>query len=95
MVLRNFPLDLTDPNLVAAAEAEGVSPAVAAAEFATLPQADIEGFKQFVTTDAGYGADAAAWRAAWASLAGKTDKAVRVLQRWVALETGTFVADVP
>jgi hypothetical protein len=86
---------LTDPNIVAAAEAEAVSPEVAAAEFATIPQEDLAGFKAWVTTDAGYGADAAAWRAAWPSLAGRSDKAVRVLQRWVALETGTYVADVP
>jgi hypothetical protein len=95
MVLRNFPVDLSDPNLVAAAQAEGVSAEVAAAEFATLAPGDIAGFKAWVTTDEGYGADAAAWRAAWASLAGRSDKAVRVLQRWVALETNTFVADVP
>lgn len=95
MVLRSYPTDITDPNIVAAAQAEGVSATVAAQEFAGVPQADMEGFKAWVLTPEGYGADAAAWRAAWSSLAGKSDKAIRVLQRYVALETGTFVADVP
>lgn len=94
MVLRNFLFDPTDPNIVAAAQAEGVPPDVATEEFAKLPTADIEGFKAWVRTTEGHGADADAWRAAWPSLSGRSDKAVRVIQRWVALETGTFVADV-
>jgi hypothetical protein len=94
MSLRTYPTDLvTDPALVAAATAEGMSPTDAANLIGRLKPEQIRGLETWITSPESYGAGVDEWRAKWPQLASRTDQEVRVLMRWLAERTPAIVHD--
>jgi hypothetical protein len=88
MSLRTYPSELiTDPALVAAADAEGMTHDDAALLIGRLKPEQIRGLEAWIVSPEAFGAGTVEWKAKWPPLASRTDQEVRVLMRWLAERT--------